>query len=142
VTASASAEAITLGDIAKSLAELNALFQRRLLEDKPKNQLIDQLQRHLSVSYELARGEAFAAVFAELLLVVDRLQREEASAQLNASVVLEMLEILARRGLAPVPVSGAEVVGVRRGGYTLGGRLLRAAQVVVAEPDPDADKEV
>jgi molecular chaperone GrpE (heat shock protein) len=74
-----------------------------------------------------------------------------------------MLEILARRGLAPVPVSGAvdplvhevvgtapasegasagEVVGVRRGGYTLGGRLLRAAQVVVAEPDPDADKEV
>ena len=46
-------------------------------------------------------------------------------------------------GTVPVPEGGAsgEVVEVRRHGYTLGGRLLRAAQVVVTESNPDADME-
>lgn len=162
MTEPADAAPVSLNDIVARLAELQALFQRRLLEDKPKNQLIEQLQRHLVASDEIARGEAFASVFTELLLVVDRLQSEEASAELNGSIVLELLEVLARRGVAPVPDSGVadprvheivatipppegaspgEIVAVRRRGYTVGGRLLRAARVVVAESEDGIEAE-
>ncbi|MGI6878973.1 nucleotide exchange factor GrpE [Microbacterium sp. gxy059] len=137
-------------DLAREVAELRSLFQRRLLDDRAKNQLIDQVQRDLAARRELDTGEAFAGLFREILLAVDRLRGEEASAALSASVADELIEILARRGLEPVADAGAcdpdvhevvevvdagaepgQIVRVRRPGYTLGARLLRPAQVVV-----------
>lgn len=145
-------------DLAEEVSELRRLFQRRLLDDRPKNQLIDDVRRHLAEREALDRGEAFAGLFQELLLAVDRLRAGAPGDALNASVVAEFLEILARRGVSAIPASGApdpdahEIVGavkgsdsepgtiieVRRPGYVLGGRLLRPAQVVVAA-DPEGD---
>jgi len=143
-----------LGRLAQQLAELRDLFQRRLLEDKSKAHLIQSVQTSLEARDALDRGEAFRAMFAEILLAIDRLSTQTPSADLNASVGAELLEVLSRRGLQSIPASGLvdarlhEVVGtatpgqtdlpegtiidVQRRGYVLAGRVLRPAQVVTA----------
>ncbi len=143
----------SLESLESQLRELRDLFQRRLVEDKSKNQLIQIVQADLEARSALDRGDAFFGMFQEVLLAVDRLLREEATAELNLSVAREVLEVLARRGLRAIPSEGHvdarvhEVIGaveargsiapgtivdVRREGYTLASRVLRPAQVVVA----------
>lgn len=152
-TAATAVEGVTLDDVARQLAELSDLFRRRLLEDRAKNETILALRQHLQAREELDTGAAFDAVFTETLLAVDRLASEDASAELAASVATEILEVLGRRGLRALPSEGradptiheivgqeaghpdvevGEILEVRRRGYTLGDRLLRPAQVVVA----------
>jgi molecular chaperone GrpE len=152
-TAATAVEGVTLDDVARQLAELSDLFRRRLLEDRAKNETILALRQHLQAREELDTGAAFDAVFTETLLAVDRLVSEDASAELAASVATEILEVLGRRGLRALPSEGradptiheivgqeaghpdvevGEILEVRRRGYTLGDRLLRPAQVVVA----------
>lgn len=143
-----------LGRLTQQLAELRDLFQRRLLEDKSKAHLIQSVQTSLEARDALDRGEAFRAVFTEILLAIDRLSSETPSADLNASVRAELLEVLSRRGVQSIPATGLvdarlhEVVGtatpaqtdlpegtiidIQRPGYVLAGRLLRPAQVVTA----------
>lgn len=158
--------------LAEQVGELRDLFRRRLLEDKTKNQLVQSVQASLEARDALDRGDVFRDVFLEILLAIDRLATETPSPQLAASVRDELLEVMARRGLQPVPELQTldarvhEVVGtaeapdqrdgaaerileVRRPGYTLAGRVLRPAQVVVAVPgavaphtDPAPGKDV
>ena len=149
--------------LAEEVRALRQLFQRRLLEDRAKNALIDTVQTHLAERAALDSGEAFRGLIAEALLAVDRLIFEDSSADLSMSVAAELLEIFARRGLRPVPTTGiadpriheiagmvsaavagtdpatgaGEIVEVRRRGYTLGERLVRPAVVLVAADDDD-----
>jgi molecular chaperone GrpE len=141
------------------------LFQRRLLEDKAKNRLYDQLHEQL----ELARGgladQLVAPLCLELLLVVDRVDAvRDLDDEVLRSVADELRDVLARRGVRPVPdadrfdpaiheavatdhqsgLPPGAVVEVRRPGYLIGQRLLRTGLVVVAAKDalqPMPDEE-
>ncbi len=107
---------------------------------------------------ELATGEAYAALFAELVLTVDRFKGEPLSEDLRSSIVDEIVEVCGHYGLKPVLCSGKvnlreqEVVGliktgdasrdgevarVERDGYRLGERLLRPARVVAFRYEED-----
>jgi len=144
---------VTDQELAQEIGYLRDLFQRKLLDDKSKNQLIESLQSSLGERDALAKGDAFRDVFRESLVALDRLRSEEPGAELVESVREELLEVFARRGLQPVSTDGiadprfhevidtvastdeitaGQIVYVEREGYLLGERLLRPARVVVA----------
>lgn len=142
-----------LSALEEKVQYLQDLFQRKLLEDRAKNQLIESLQASLAERDAIASGAAFRDLFAEALVAVDRLRSEQPDRDLNESVIDELLEVFARRGLEQVPNSGkldprlhevietvdpsdehpaGYIVYVKREGFVLGERLLRPARVVVA----------
>ncbi len=109
----------------------------------------------------VATGAAFRDLFAEALVAVDRLRSEQPDRDLNESVIDELLEVFARRGLQQVPNSGkldprlhevietvdpsdehpaGHIVYVEREGFALGERLLRPARVVVAAEAAQVDE--
>lgn len=144
--------------LSEEVAGLRDLFQRRLLEDRARQRMYDELYDQLAFARKGLVDEYLAPMVREILLVVDRV--ETATAQGTAeghdaldSVRTELLEVLLRRGLrrvdvlgepfdprvheavgrAPVadPADAGRVVEVRRPGYLLADRLIRPAQVVV-----------
>lgn len=142
-----------ISSVADQVQYLQDLFQRKLLEDRAKNQLIESLRESLERRDAMATGEAFRDLFKEALVALDRLQSEEPDKELSESVADELLEVFVRRGLQLVPVEGqvdpkfhevvevapanegqatGEILSVERDGYLLGGRLLRPARVVIA----------
>lgn len=142
-----------LAALEEKVQYLQDLFQRKLLEDRAKNQLIDAIQKSLAERDSVASGEAFRDLFMEALVALDRLRAEQPGRELNESVFDELLEIFARRGLRQVSNDGqldphfhevietvpateehpsGHIVYVEREGFALGERLLRPARVVVA----------
>lgn len=106
----------------------------------------------LSQMRDFASGEAFATLFKELLLVIDRLNAEELTDELRSSVVDEIVSVCERYGLEPIAVLDSfdpktqEVTGVveteelsldgkvahvERSGYRLANRVLRPARVLL-----------
>ena len=146
-----------LATLMEEVAHLRDLFQRRLFEDKAKNRLYDELCAQLALARGGLTEQVVIPLYRELLLVVDRV----ASLSKDGDVVLEsiteeLLELLERRDVRPVPASGVfdpaiheavrteprcdqlpgTVIEVLRPGYLLGGQLLRAERVVVATAAP------
>lgn len=144
-------DSVTLEDVAAEVASLRDLLQRRLLEDRAKGRLYDELHEQV----EFARRELgriyLRPLYAELLLVIDRLRQMDEEPQ-TASALEELEEVLRRRDVrrAPEPEwfdpahheavqtehsestpSGA-VVSVLRNGYLMGDEVLRPALVVVS----------
>lgn len=156
-----SEDAQPLEALSQELAGLQDLFLRRLSEDKNTKQLVRSVEQSLQARDELDTGKAFAPLFKELLLALDRLQANEPSVELNHSIADEILNLLSRYGLGAIDTSGLvdtrihEVVGVQdadegkdgsekdadhaegsictvvRSGYTLGDSVLRPAQVTI-----------
>lgn len=145
------AEAIS--GLRDEVGQLRDLFQRRLIEDKSKNALIESVQEQSRTITDALRYRQFESLFKEALLAVDRLQNEPPSPDLIDSVTEELLEVFFRRDLVEVDDSGDfdarvhqivdtvraseqfptnSIVAVARKGYLLGDRLLRPAQVTVA----------
>lgn len=135
------------------VGQLRDLFQRRLIEDKGKNALIESVQEQSRAVTDALRYRQFESLFKEALLAVDRLQTEPPTPDLIDSVAEELLEVFFRRDLVEVDDSGDfdarvhqivdtvraseqfpanSIVAVARKGYLLGDRLLRPAQVTVA----------
>jgi molecular chaperone GrpE len=144
--------------LANEVAALRDLFQRRLLDDRAKQTMYDELYGQLKFAQQGLAEQFIAPMVRELLLVVDRLDGLAAavpgeSADLLESVRAELLEVLLRRGLRTVDAEGqafdprlheaverlpvtddaqvGQVLAVRRPGYQLEDRLLRPAQVSV-----------
>lgn len=140
--------------IEKRLTDLTSLFVRRLSEDKNTKQLVQQVADSLKRRDEIARGEAFKQLFSEMLLAMDRFAAGAPSVELNETFMDELQEILGHYGLRPIVNDGLadprlhEVVGtvpagddgvamkiveVKRPGYLIGDRVLRASRVVVTK---------
>lgn len=148
-----------ISELAEKVDYLQGLFQRKLLEDRAKNQLIESLTVSLAERDSVETGDAFRDMFLEALVALDRLTSEDPDAALVESVSDELLEVFARRGLLQVPTEGevdpkrhevlrtvpatselptGQIVHVERAGFMLGSRLLRPARVVVAQsPSPE-----
>ena len=146
----------TLEEIAEDVAYLRDLFQRRLLDDKARSRLYDELYAQVTFAREGLVRTYLKPLYGELLLVVDRLRPVEG--EVAASVVLELEEILRRRGVhrmtprdrfdpgvheaarvehsATVP--RGEILAVLRNGYVADGEVLRPAAVVVSAGPPAA----
>lgn len=149
-------EATALQELASELTTLRDLFQRRLLEDRAKARLNEELFDQLAFARDGLARTYLRPLLTELLLVVDRL-RALPQDEVAAGVVTELEEILGRRGVRRMPVAGAfdpavhdavrsepstdvprdDVVAVLRAGYLLDGDVLRPASVVVSAGAPD-----
>lgn len=94
-------ESAPLEELAKELSALRDLFQRRLLDDKAKARLYEELysQAHFARD-ELAR-KYLRPLYGELLLLIDRLSPYSQDA-VAGSVIDELEELLARRGVRKV----------------------------------------
>lgn len=141
-----------LADLSVEVAQLRDLFQRRLLEDKARSRLYDELCEQLNIARGALAEQLVAPLFRELLLVVDRVTHLAAEGDVVLeSISEELLELLGRRDVRAVPTTASfdptiheavrsepsdqppgTILGVTRPGYLLGTKLLRAERVVVA----------
>lgn len=149
-----SADGDPLGTLTEEVSGLRDLFQRRLLDDKAKQRLFDELYAQLEFSRKGLIEQALQPLLREELLLLDRLERYRgADTEFVDSVVAELQEVLARRGVTEVVVTNVfdpstqevvaseagpdhlvgQIVAIRRRGYRLGDQLLRPAQVVMGE---------
>lgn len=148
-------------ELAREVAALRDLFNRRLLEDRDKKRLYDELYAQLEFARSGLLREYLAPLARELLLLADRLE-SEGDDDFRTSVVTELLEPFYRRGLVDIATDGpfdpathevgatvattdetkaGSIVAVERLGFLLGDRLLRPARVTiaVATADPSAE---
>lgn len=142
-----------LARITDEIAQLRELFQRRLLDDKAKNRLYDELYEQLVLARGGLAEQLLAPLLREILLVVDRVRRLNSNDDaVLQSITEELEELLSRREVRRVPsmelfdptyheaiavesTDGAQkgaILKVVRPGYLFGAQLLRAEQVVVA----------
>ena len=141
----------TLEHVAAELSALRDLFQRRLLDDKAKARLYEELYSQVELArHGLARSQ-LRPLFGELLLLTDRLHEVVGNPEVE-SVVEELEEVLRRRDVRRVPpidvfdpryheavrmetttdsVKG-QILAVLRDGYLIGDEVLRPALGVVA----------
>lgn len=140
---------LALQGVREELARTNDLFRRRLLDDRDKRALYDELYRQLELSRAGLIREAIAPVARRVLLAVDRIGQQAGADDFLESVRMELLEIFLQYGLRDVECDGGfdpsqqeaigqvyggssgEVAEIVKGGYWLGDILLRPAQVVL-----------
>lgn len=142
-------DALTAG-----VAELRDLFVRRLMDDKVKNNVIEKLSAANKDLVKALEEKQIDSMAKELILLCDRIYLQPQKDDFVWSVLDEILEILARRGIeqisqldtfdphihntvSVVPASDEKADGtiaeVLRHGYTREQRLLRPADVIVAK---------
>ena len=151
-----------LDPISARLDELTDLFRRRLQDDRARQRAVEELQQQLEFARNGLVADVLRPMVHELLLIVDRVETTTHGSDLatdaNQGTVDqlgdELLEVLRRRGLEEIPVEGrfdpnvhqvvetrqtegeddaGRIVAVRRRGYRMHGKLIRAAEVIVAE---------
>lgn len=141
----------------EEVSSLRDLFQRRLLEDKAKQRLFDELYSQVEFARKGLITQALEPLVRDELLLLDRLEQYIGDdREFVETVWMELTEILSRRGIQEAPhlvsfdprvheaverveVSEEQVgrvLAVRRRGYVLGDRVLRPAQVVVGGSTP------
>lgn len=134
-----------LAEIRESVAGLQDMFVRRLMEDRQKAAMIRSLR-------ELSEFAVIEPFLRDLLLILDR--TEGTDDEMIQSVHEELYDVLSHRGLARIQVGEKfdpavqsairtvstegigekQVAEVVRSGYTFNGKVLRAAEVIVAAP--------
>lgn len=142
--------------VAGEIAALRDLFQRRLMDDRDKRRLYDQLSDQVALARSDLERKFVAPIARELVLMLDgidaaRRAGTEAS-DVVRSVCDEVGEILSRRLIEPFealaqpfdprwheavgqvdagPQAAGRVVEEVRGGWRFGPELLRPARVVL-----------
>jgi molecular chaperone GrpE len=130
--------------IIEEMRQLKDLFQRRLLDDKIKQRIIDGLVQQVD-------GLRLEPLFRDIILLLDRIESSEPD-DFALSVMEELLDISARYGLTQIPfqtefdptqhkavtvaslTDSPEVVPMAyvRQGYRLNGIVIRPAELAVA----------
>lgn len=142
--------------IVDKVENIESLITRRLLEDKDKNALIQELKQHLIYRQELDKGTKFAPLMVEILKVMDRLRADDIvpSVEFINSVYEELLQVLLLNGLKGIDNIGRvnpsvhevvsviltndkaddnQIVSVLEEGYLLNNRVLRPSKVIIAQ---------
>ena len=135
--------------IVDKVEDIESLITRRLLEDKAKNSLIEELKQYLIYRQDLDKGEKFAPFMKQILQVIDRIESD-----LLISIAEELLQILSMNGLQVIDNSGMidpsmhevvntvavtdeqsenNIVEVLQKGYLLNNRVLRPSKVIIAK---------
>lgn len=140
--------------IVDKVEDIESLITRRLLEDKAKNSLIEELKQYLIYRQALDKGEKFAPFMEQILQVVDRIESSEEKSDLLTSIAEELLQVLSLNGLQVIDNSGMidpslhevvntvavtdeqsenNIVEVLQKGYLLNNRVLRPSKVIIAK---------
>lgn len=140
--------------IVDKVEDIESLITRRLLEDKAKNSLIEELKQYLIYRQDLDKGEKFAPFMKQILQVIDRIESSEEKSDLLTSIAEELLQILSLNGLQIIDNSGMidpsmhevvntvavtdeqsenNIVEVLQKGYLLNNRVLRPSKVTIAK---------
>ena len=140
--------------IVDKVEDIESLITRRLLEDKAKNSLIEELKQYLIYRQDLDKGEKFAPFMKQILQVIDRIESSEEKSDLLISIAEELLKILSMNGLQVIDNSGMidpsmhevvntvavtdeqsenNIVEVLQKGYLLNNRVLRPSKVIIAK---------
>ena len=140
--------------IVDKVEDIESLITRRLLEDKAKNSLIEELKQYLIYRQDLDKGEKFAPFMKQILQVVDRIESSEEQSDFLTSIAEELLQVLSLNGLQVVDNSGMidpsmhevvntvevtdeqsenNIVEVLQKGYLLNNRVLRPSKVTIAK---------
>lgn len=140
--------------IVDKVEDIESLITRRLLEDKAKNSLIEELKQYLIYRQDLDKGEKFAPFMKQILQVVDRIESSEEKSDLLTSIAEELLQVLSLNGLQVIDNSGMidpslhevvntvavtdeqsenNIVEVLQNGYLLNNRVLRPSKVIIAK---------
>ena len=140
--------------IVDKVEDIESLITRRLLEDKAKNSLIEELKQYLIYRQDLDKGEKFAPFMKQILQVIDRIESSEEKSDLLISIAEELLQILSMNGLQVIDNSGmidpsmhevvntvavtdeqseTNIVEVLQKGYLLNNRVLRPSKVSIAK---------
>ena len=140
--------------IVDKVEDIESLITRRLLEDKAKNSLIEELKQYLIYRQDLDKGEKFAPFMKQILQVVDRIESSEEQSDFLTSIAEELLQVLSLNGLQVVDNSGMidpsmhevvntvavtneqsenNIVEVLQKGYMLNNRFLRPSKVIIAK---------
>ena len=140
--------------IVDKVEDIESLITRRLLEDKAKNSLIEELKQYLIYRQDLDKGEKFAPFMKQILQVIDRIESSEEKSDLLISIAEELLQILSMNGLQVIDNSGMidpsmhevvntvavtdeqsenKIVEVLQKGYLLNNRVLRPSKVIIAK---------
>ncbi|HGQ5985038.1 TPA: nucleotide exchange factor GrpE [Streptococcus pneumoniae] len=140
--------------IVDKVEDIESLITRRLLEDKAKNSLIEELKQYLIYRQDLDKGEKFAPFMKQILQVIDRIESSEEKSDLLTSIAEELLQILSLSGLQVIDNSGMidpsmhevvntvavtdeqsenNIVEVLQKGYLLNNRVLRPSKVTIAK---------
>lgn len=152
---SASGE-VTLTTLSERLDDLTDLFKRRLLDDRAKQAVIDDLQVRLTAAEKALSAAALKPVVDNLALAIDRIGHAEPTADLRDSIAEELEAVIESLGVLSIapgvgePVdrlrhevisasgSGPElcVAELNQAGYEKSGVVLRAARVTAVWSDP------
>lgn len=140
--------------IVDKVEDIESLITRRLLEDKAKNSLIEELKQYLIYRQDLDKGEKFAPFMKQILQVIDRIESSEEKSDFLTSIAEELLQILSLNGLQVIDNSGMidpsmhevvntvavtdeqsenNIVEVLQKGYLLNNRVLRLSKVTIAK---------
>lgn len=140
--------------IVDKVEDIESLITRRLLEDKAKNSLIEELKQYLIYRQDLDKGEKFAPFMKQILQVIDRIELSEEKSDFLTSIAEELLQILSLNGLQVIDNSGTidpsmhevvntvavtdeqsenNIVEVLQKGYLLNNRVLRPSKVTIAK---------
>ncbi|WP_255953748.1 nucleotide exchange factor GrpE [Streptomyces odontomachi] len=138
----------------EELAALGDQFRRRLLNDRETRRSLDGLLTELDHARRAAEGRIVQPLLYDLVLLVDRVERQAAQDDaFAASVAMELLALLEKYGTtripaavgpfdpetqeaigtthAPSPEQSGDVAEVVRHGYRAGERIVRPQQVRV-----------
>ncbi|MFF4896549.1 nucleotide exchange factor GrpE [Streptomyces sp. NPDC001068] len=136
------------------LAALGDQFRRRLLNDREVRRSVDGLLTELDHARRAAEGRIVQPLLYDVVLIVDRLERQAAQDDaLTGSVVTELSALLEKYGMRRIPVTrgpfnpeaqeavgaatalspdqSGEVAEVVRHGYRMDERIVRPQQVRV-----------
>ena len=152
----------TLDVLPERLDALTDLFKRRLLDDRAKQNVIEDLQERLNRSERSASALALKPLVDSLALVIERLQSAEPSASLVASIISELEYILEavvgvtaisaevnqpverlRHEVASVVGDGSKlcIAELIRVGYEKDGVVLRPAVIAACRTPGEPDGE-
>lgn len=143
-----------ISGLTTEIAELRDLFVRRLMDDKVKNNAIEKLSAANRELIRVVEEKQIDSMSRELILLCDRIYQQPSDDAFAWSVLDEILEIMARRGIeqisqldvfdphlhnavSTVPATDeappGTIVQVLRSGYQRGQTLLRAADVIISK---------
>lgn len=138
---------VTLASLSDQLNVLTDYFRRRLLNDRAKQTVIDDLQRRLTDAETARSVAALRPLVVRLALAIERIESAPPSEDLKLSVIDELHDILDMFGVSRIGMADEvdprrhEIVSVTgdgprlrvgellRAGYEKDGIVLRPAQV-------------
>lgn len=150
----------TAAELLEKMQTLHDLFNRRLLQDRQKQEMYDKLYAELEAARKAADGMAAMPLMRDLMLVLDRFERYQGpDGDFVDHAAQELLELLRRQGVEPIALEIGSpfdpgiceivetqlvddegwhslVLQVVRRGYRHGDRVVRPAHVVLAQASP------